>query len=96
MAAMDDIDAAWLSFCEGVDMNMNGDIVNETENNSLTSEQNPLNVLNVAHLHLDQNQNLVFITQNRIRKCFLESAGHSLPYSERRGREKANEIQLML
>ena len=49
MAAMDDIDAAWLSFCEGVDMNMNGDTLNETENNSLTSEQNPLNVLNVAH-----------------------------------------------
>ena len=37
MAAMDDIDAAWLSFCEGVDMNMNGDTLNETENNSLTS-----------------------------------------------------------
>ena len=37
MAAMDDIDAAWLSFCEGVDMNMNGDTVNETEKNLLTS-----------------------------------------------------------
>ena len=37
MAAMDDIDAAWLSFCEGGDMNMNGDTLNETEKNSLTS-----------------------------------------------------------